>query len=293
MTKRLFCFSIYSRSGHIDDYVIYYLKALVKCGDVILCADNDNYEDSLERIKQEVPKGIKAMLAFKHGEYDFGSYKYCLNKATELNIINDYDYIYICNDSVIGPITDLKPILEDLESQETEIITMYEYLRPELTGPQSWFVGFNKQAQPIIIKFLSKVTKEDHKDDVVLKYEHGLGKALRNKSIAALVSIDGLNNFYAIEEFFEQYPNYPFIKKRGLYYIHPEANVIKFINTTIKDKDLADHVISLLPEIREHEAELKPKYSGVSITRLTNKKAVIQFVIPPVDPKKKREQKYF
>ena len=199
MTKRLFCFSIYSRSGHIDDYVLYYLKKLVKCGDVILCADNDDYEESLNLIKDQIPKGIKAMMAFRHGEYDFGSYKYCIKKAQELGIIDNYDYLYICNDSVIGPLTDLNKILTDLESQNTEIITLYEYLRGDLSGPQSWFVGFNKSMHNTIIKFLEGVHKQDHKDDVVIQYEHGLGHLLQKNSKAALVSIDGLNNFYAAD----------------------------------------------------------------------------------------------
>ena len=293
MTKRLFCFSIYSRSGHIDDYVLYYLKALVKCGDVILCADNDNYEESLQKIEHEIPKGIISKLAFKHGEYDFGSYKYCLKEAEKLGIIKDYDYIYICNDSVIGPLTNLKAILKNLEAKNTDIITMYEYLVPQLTGPQSWFVGFSKAIQPRIIKFLYGVSKQDHKDDVVLKYEHGLGKLVKGLSISALVSIDGLNNFYAAEEFFEQYPDYPFIKKRALCYIHPYNKIVEFIKKYIKDTTLADSIINLLPDIAAHEKELKPKYSGVSVTKLTNKKYSIQFVIPKVDPKKKREQKYF
>lgn len=293
MTKRLFCFSIYSRSGYIDDYVLFYLKELVKCGDVILCADNDNYQESLDLIKNQIPKGIISMMAFKHGEYDFGSYKYCIKKAQELDIINNYDYIYICNDSVIGPLTDLKKILNNLESRNTEVITMYEYLRPDLSGPQSWFVGFNKSMHKTIINFLNGVKKQDHKDDVVLLYEHGLGHLLQKNSKAALVSIDGLNNFYAPDEFFEDYPDYPFIKKRALCHLHDERNTIKFIKKYIKDEALAQSIIDLLPSIAAHEKTLKPKYGGVSVTRLTSKKFAIQFVIPPVDPKKKREQKYF
>lgn len=293
MAKRLFCFSIYSRLGVIDDYVLYYIKELTKCGDVILCADNSNYDESLERIRKEIPKGIKAMLAFKHGEYDFGSYKYCIKKAQELGLDKDYDYLYLCNDSVIGPLTDLKTILDNLEEGNPEVVSMYEYLRESLSGPQSWFVGFHKSRHKEIIKFLMNVTKEDHKDDVVLKYEHGLGKVVKDWTYKALVSIDGLNNFFEPKEFFEEYPDYPFLKKRALCYVGSEHETYKFINKVVKDKELAQSIISILPSIVEHEKSLKPKYRGVAITRLTSKKFTVQFVIPPVDPKKKKEQQYF
>ena len=83
---------------------------------------------------------------------------------------------------------------------------MYKYLRKTLSGPQSWFVGFYKNRHAEIAKFLKNVTKEDHKDDVVLKYEHGLGKYVEGWTDKALVSIDGLNNFFEPVEFFEEYP---------------------------------------------------------------------------------------
>lgn len=293
MTKRLFCFSIYSRLGVIDDYVLYYIKELTKCGDVILCADNSDYDESLERIRKEIPNGIKAMIGFKHGEYDFGSYKYCIKKAQELGIDKDYDYLYLCNDSVIGPLTDLNPILDNLEKETPEVVSMYEYLRESLSGPQSWFVGFYKTKQKEIIKFLKNVKKEDHKDDVVLKYEHGLGKVVKDWSYKALVSIDGLNNFFEPKEFFEEYPDYPFLKKRALCYVGTEPETHRFIKKVIKDKNLAESIIDMLPSIKAHEKTLTPKYRGVAITRLTSRKFALQFVIPPVDPKKKKEQQYF
>lgn len=293
MTKRLFLFSIYSRLGVIDDYVLYYLKALTKCGDVILCADNNDYDESLERIQKEIPTGIKAMLAFKHGEYDFGSYKYCLKKAQELGIDKDYDYLYLCNDSVIGPLTELGPILDKLEEGHPEVVSMYKYLRKTLSGPQSWFVGFYKNRHAEIAKFLKNVTKEDHKDDVVLKYEHGLGKYVEGWTDKALVSIDGLNNFFEPVEFFEEYPDYPFLKKRAICYVGTDSQTYRFLKKVIKDPTLAQSTIDLIPSILAHEKTMAPKYRGVSIIRLTGRKYLFKFVIPPVDPKKKKEQQYF
>lgn len=291
-TKRLFCYSIYSRSGEVDDYVLYYLKALCNCGDVLVYADNDKYKESLKKIKKLHPN-IKYAGACKHGEYDFGSYKRCVQWAKLNNIIDNYDYIYICNDSVIGPLCDLNTLLIDLENEDKDFISLYYYDVTGLEGPQSWFIGFNKILHKTIVNFLLTVEKQQHKDDVVMQYEHGLGKVLEGYTSTKLVHMNGLDNFFDPESFFNKYPNYPFLKKRSLYYIN-KARINDFINNLIKDTDLAKSIINLLPSIMEHEKTMKPK-NGVQYGSLplTDHKVSFLFKIPPVDPKKKKEQKYF
>lgn len=293
MSKRLFLFSIYSRLGTIDDYVLYYLQELCKCGDVIVCADNNNYEQSLIKINQ-VSNHILHSEGIKHREYDFGSYKRCLLWAEKEGILKDYDWIYVCNDSVFGPLSNLESILKDLENKNQPITCMYYYENSMLPGPQSWFVGFKQKVFiNIIAPFLHGVTLQPCKDDVVMKYEHGLGKLINENKLkcSSLVSIEGLNDFFAIEEMMQEYPNYPFIKKRALNYVKGDIN--QFLRSVIKNNDLYENISSLLSGIYEHEKTFAPKYRGVNISKVSNDEFRLQFVIPAPDPKNVQEQHYF
>ena len=96
MTRRLFLFAGYNAHGLIDESLIFYIRALSKCGDVILCMDSDCSDSELKKI---TPYVLHAT-AQRHGEYDFGSYKRAYLYAADTGILDKYDFVYIVNDSV-------------------------------------------------------------------------------------------------------------------------------------------------------------------------------------------------
>ena len=48
-------------------------------------------------------------MATRHSEYDFGSYKRAYNWAQENLDTAEYEFVYLVNDSVYGPLFDLNP----------------------------------------------------------------------------------------------------------------------------------------------------------------------------------------
>ena len=115
---RLFLFAGYDKDGIVDDALVYYVSALSKYGDVIVCMDNDLETAQTNKLK---PFTICA-LAQKHGEYDFGSYKHTFQYARDKKILKNYDVIYLVNDSVFGPLHNIKKTLLELFINPREVI---------------------------------------------------------------------------------------------------------------------------------------------------------------------------
>ena len=111
MNKRLFLFAGFNAQHIIDDALVYYVRALSKCGDVVLCMDSDCSDAELQKL---APYVLHAT-AQRHGEYDFGSYKRAYMYATDTGILDKYDFVYMVNDSVYGPLMDIKPSLIKME----------------------------------------------------------------------------------------------------------------------------------------------------------------------------------
>lgn len=109
--KRLAIFAVYDKDNIIDDYVLFYLKELSKLSDIIYIADYEMPETELNKIKYYTIKAISE----RHGEYDFGSYKRGYIYAKENNILENYDYLILCNDSVYGPFFSLEELFNKMK----------------------------------------------------------------------------------------------------------------------------------------------------------------------------------
>lgn len=99
--KRLILFAGYDKDGILDEYVLFYLKELHKFADIIYVADCEMATSELSKI---TPYTIHA-IAQRHGEYDFGSYKRAFIYAKENKLLQGYDELFLCNDSVYAPMT--------------------------------------------------------------------------------------------------------------------------------------------------------------------------------------------
>ena len=112
MSKRLFLFAGYDKNGIIDNALIYYVKTLSQYGDVILCMDCDCPKPEIDKIKRFTIHTI----AKRHGEYDFGSYKRAFEYAFENNLLKKYDFLYLMNDSVFGPMRNINNTIKNIEN---------------------------------------------------------------------------------------------------------------------------------------------------------------------------------
>lgn len=172
MTKRLFIFAAYDKDNIVDQTLIYYLNALSKFGDIVFTMDNDAPVSELAKI-QNIPNVLHAS-AVRHGEYDFGSYKRGYIWAQDNKLLSKYDWIYLVNDSVIGPLFDLSKCITEMELQSADMIGMVGYSGTELLPHiQSWFVGLRQDiaTSQFFKEFLFSVKHQDSKELVVFAYE--------------------------------------------------------------------------------------------------------------------------
>jgi len=188
--KRLFLFAGYDRDGIIDDALIYYVSTLSKYGDVILCMDSNCLKSEINKIKQYT---INTM-ALRHGEYDFGSYKRAFQYARNNNLLNNYDFVYLVNDSVFGPMFNIKKILENMEKSTSDATGLVVSKHKTHKFMESWFVSLNKKifTSAWFDEFMSNVKSEEYKYIITVKYEHGLTNLIQNHNC----SWSGLFVFY-------------------------------------------------------------------------------------------------
>ena len=229
-TKRLFLFAGYDPDGIIDDTLVHYLSELSKLGDIVLVMDSDVADTS--KLKQ-----IKNLLHFetvRHGEYDFGSYKRGYLWAHSKKILDKYDWIYMVNDSVYGPLFDLEPELKDLESRGVDLIGMSDSFDKDVPKHiQSWFIGVSNlvATSETMYNFMCEIRRRDTKREIVRRYEAGLSRTL-------------LQHGYKMSAFFNQYANevhtmyeqpnvvldnfVPFIKKAALRNLKYDASLLPY-----------------------------------------------------------------
>ena len=193
--KRLFLLAGYDKDCIIDDALIYYVKSISKYGDIILCLDCDCSKPEIAKVK----KYTLTTIAKRHGEYDFGSYKRAFLYAHDKNLLKDYDYVYLVNDSVFGPTINIKQTLQNIESIKTDACGLVVSKHKTHEFMESWFVRLNKKifTSDWFYEFMTSVKKEANKYAVTIQYEHGLTNIISKNNC----SWDGLYTIYGRETY--------------------------------------------------------------------------------------------
>lgn len=211
MTKSLFLFAGYNKDGIIDCSLIHHIQSLSKIGDVIVVMDCDCPTQEIAKIS----KYCIYTNAVHHGEYDFGSYKRAYQYALEHDILNDYDFVYMANDSVYGPLQDIKPILKQMESQNTDACGLIKSIHKTHSFMESWLVCINKKiaTSTWFNEFMSNITRQTNKCEVTILYEHGLSNLIKNNncSWSGLYHVYGRATYNNPKRLFKS--GCPFIKK--------------------------------------------------------------------------------
>ncbi len=182
LMKRLFLFAAYIPSGIVGESLLFYIRSLNELGGVVLCADSPMNSGQAERLAPYVLH----CEAERHGEYDFGSYKRAWGWASENLELDTYDYIYLVNDSVFGPLFDLKPLLERLETEENGAFSLVYNPNRKTPHMQSWFVGLSRNVFSTgwFNDFLMSVTVAKDKNDVCRLYEIGMTELLQKHNVS-------------------------------------------------------------------------------------------------------------
>lgn len=206
--KRICLYAGHDPHGVIDDYVVHYLRELSKYADIYYLADCEMQPGELDKIANFT----KAAWAERHGEYDFGSYSRLARQHVGWEVVGQYDELILANDSCYL-LRDLGETFSRMDSRACDWWGMQatkglvatrknprnRFLQPIpldavraslLDGFEddylydfhvgSYFVVYRR---PVIndTKFrqlLDAVTGQQSKQNVILKYEVGLGRYL-------------------------------------------------------------------------------------------------------------------
>ena len=169
----------FSASGKIEDFQIYLLKGLHKISDyIVIVSDNPLYEEELTKIDEI----CNHCIFIRHGEYDFGSYKYGYNYLIENKILEHDDNLLFINDSNYGPVYPFENVIDDFKSKQCDFYGLSVGRNEFHTSIQSFFYIFKSHVytDPIFDTFIKSVKKEISAAYVVCNYEFSLTKILVN-----------------------------------------------------------------------------------------------------------------
>ena len=282
MTKRLFIFAGYDRDNIVDATLIYYLKSLSELGDIVFTMDNDLSDSELHKISQ-IPNVLHAS-AMRHGEYDFGSYKRGYIWARDKKILDKYDWVYLVNDSVLGPLFDLETILKDLESRGVDFTGMTTWGGKNISVHiQSWFVGLSAKIfkAEFFDNFITNVRHQTEKMDVVYRYELGLSNLILKRGFKHYVIFEHGGGIVYMKPYDGLLNGVPFIKKMAL----SNLNGIDLLYS-YNNEILVEHIINYAAR---HKIDLKQKQSEDPYTKIFR---LNLFALPLVSLKSKFEYGY-
>jgi lipopolysaccharide biosynthesis protein len=176
MKKRIAFFAHYDRDGIIDDYVIYYLQALMRVSECILFAS----DCELKAGETEKLDGIaKLVFAERHGEYDFGSWKRCFEY---LNYdLSSWDELILANDSCYAPIFPLESAFEKMNSSDCALWSPHiNQNQGEFDHLSSFFLVIRRPvlADEKFFSFWRCIDRQPNVDAVVQRYERGLSQLI-------------------------------------------------------------------------------------------------------------------
>jgi len=226
--KRITLFAGYDKDGIIDESVIIYLKELSNYSDVYFLSDSIVSEKELNKLNSYT----KGAWAYRHGEYDFGSYKRLaqyhvgweeIEKYDELLLVNDSSYLLNSLDNIFTKMSAKKTSFWGLQATKGMYITKEnesnnftskisidkikkEYIKNYFNEDKfdfhlgSYFLAFRSNIikDKKFQKFLNNISKERNKTTLVLKHEIGLTKYLIANKYDFETYMDDLYPFHPI-----------------------------------------------------------------------------------------------
>ncbi len=194
--KNIAVFAHYDRHNMIDDYVLLYLKNLKKFCDKIIFVSDGNLSDQEQ---QKLASIVSNVIAQKHGEYDFGSWKRGFNLLKEkyYQEFLSSDKIIFANDSCycIGEFDSIFDQIDKMPDVDCFGITDSTEHGYHL---QSYFMVFRPTIflENFFNEFLQDI-KQQRRSNIVKKYEVGLSKLLtqNNKKLYAIFGKEFIQNY--------------------------------------------------------------------------------------------------
>lgn len=209
--KRLFLIAGYSAQNKVDASLVFMVKTLSNFGDIVLVMDSDVSKTELEKLS---PYVIYAA-AERHKEYDFGSYKRAYLYAKESDILSKYDFLYLVNDSIYGPLYPMESFFEQMENSSTDAFGLVQNPHKDHPHIQSWFIGMRQSVfmTKWFDEFMTSIVLQKSKGAITHLYEQGFTKLIEknDKTWSCIYSIPGRGIYNDIKKVYRQ--GLPFMKK--------------------------------------------------------------------------------
>lgn len=186
--KRIAIFAHFDSRNRIDNYVKYYIEGLKKVADTIIFV-SDGYLFDSEQLK--IKHVTDKIIAARHGEYDFGSYKRGFLYAKEYGLLEGVEEVIFANDSCYGPIYPFNQMFNLMSFVGADFwgITQNKFAIKKVGGQyktdmnahlQSYFLVLKKQVflSDIFCQFIKNIKKEAYKEDIIINYEISLTRML-------------------------------------------------------------------------------------------------------------------
>lgn len=164
----------------MDDYVVHYLQALREIANRLVFVSTSSIpEDTISDLENLCDQVI---LKANEG-YDFASWR----EAVTSEILEDFDELVLCNDSVYGPLFPLRKVFDKMKGRNCDFwgITGSHDIAYHV---QSYFLVFRKPvlASRLFREFWETMQTLQSKAEVIRSYEVGLSQTLLRAGFRAL-----------------------------------------------------------------------------------------------------------
>lgn len=223
-------FAGFTAEGKISQNELFFIKSIKKHVDyLVYVADSLATEETINLLKSE----CDAIIIQRHREYDFGSYKRGYELLLKNGLLNNFDNLLLCNDSVdfVGCDSDLANIFNKSNNYDAysictatygfgDRIRKHRYQWIKAPHLQSYFVILKKKvfSDKCFSEFLMSVKHQKHKTEIIKQYEMGLSELLKNNNftMGSFYPYDDTNivNPYAI--YLNQHIHHPIFIKHML-----------------------------------------------------------------------------
>lgn len=163
-------FAHFDRDGVVDDYVVRYLQALDELGcETVFVSTADGLGE--KEIAKILPFCRQFIIKRNIG-YDFASWRTGLEAVGD---ISGYQRLIVANDSVYGPLQDLRGVFAEMNGRRLPFWGITDSLRYG-RHLQSYFMVFERPVleSPIFMKFWRELPDYRNKHVVILQGEVGL-----------------------------------------------------------------------------------------------------------------------
>lgn len=183
LMKRLAIYAAFDKNDEVDEVDIFYLEALKECVEnIIYVCDNP-----LKNGEKEKLDGLcNVVLADKHGEYDFGSYKRGYLYAKEYNMLENVDELIFCNDSCYAPFNSFEKMFNRMSNKNCDFWGVAE--NTDIARHiQSYFIVFKPTIfnSTVFNDFINSIVAQPTLYDIIVNYEVGLSQTLLKAGFVA------------------------------------------------------------------------------------------------------------